>query len=161
MITTSKYYIILNNDELPAPRYVERGLGIGGVKITDSLSKAKRYDKLEEAERIAAIARKQKEKEPGGDQTTVEIITEGEGQSDGWVTRFRFEQTSTGAESLFQMKKTPAGIMSRYLTMSGDSSPERPKAEMKRCVEAWIACMGAWLMHQIEEAESKETRKNE
>ena len=38
----SKYYIQLNNDELPAPMYVERGLGFGGVKITGDIRAARR-----------------------------------------------------------------------------------------------------------------------
>ena len=45
------YYIRLVNDELPAPLYVERGLGFGGVKLTGSLKDARRYPTEAEAEK--------------------------------------------------------------------------------------------------------------
>ena len=73
----SKYYVQLVNDEFPAPLYVERGLGFGGVKLTGSIKEARRYDTEQEAEKIAALARAQKDKERGGECTTVEIVREG------------------------------------------------------------------------------------
>ena len=152
----AKYYIQLVNDELPEPRYVERGLGIGGVKLTDDLRAAKRYDTEAEAEKIAALARVQKDKERGGEMTTVQIVTEGGSEAgDGWETRFRFEQCSTGAETLFQMKKTADGIMSRYVTFNGNISPERPAAEMDKCFVAWTDCVRAWAHARITQKEAR------
>lgn len=139
------YYIRLVNDELPAPLYVERGLGFGGVKLTDSLGSARRYDSREEAEKIAAIARQQKDKERGGESTTVEIVAEGAESVGGWDIRARFDIPSSGAESRFEMKKTPAGIKCRYIAVSGSVSREYEAGEMSRAVSDWTSSVGAWF----------------
>lgn len=140
-----KFYIRLVNDELPGPIYVERGLGFGGVKLTDSLRNARRYDSREEAEKIAALARQQKDKERGGESTTVEIVTEGAETSDGFELRARFEVPASGAESRFEMKKTPAGIKCRYVAVSGSVSREYEAGEMSRAVSDWTSSVGAWF----------------
>ena len=69
-----KYYIKITHPERSAPVYVERGLGIAGVRLTESLDRARRYDTRAEAEKFAAIAEKQKAKETGGELSTVEIV---------------------------------------------------------------------------------------
>ena len=143
----SKYYIQLVNDELPAPLYVERGLGFGGVKLTGDIRAAKRYDTEAEAEKIAALARAQKDKERGGETTTVEIVCEGSG--DGWETRARFELPASGAESSFQMKKTDAGIVSRYVGMDGIASKEYAAGNMKSAITDWINSSGAWFAAKV------------
>ena len=140
-----KYYVRLVNDELPAPLYVERGLGFGGVKLTDSLGSARRYDTREEAEKIAALARTQKDKERGGESTSVEIVSEGAEMSDGFELRARFEVPASGAESRFEMKKTPSGIKCRYVAVSGSVSREYEVGEMSRAVSDWTSSVGAWF----------------
>jgi hypothetical protein len=144
-----KYYIRLVNDELPAPLYVERGLGFGGVKLTGSIREARRYDTEQEAEKIAALARAQKDKERGGECTTVEIVTEDNGETDGFETRVLFQLPASGAASTFQMKKTDAGIVSRYIDMNGAESREYGPAEMKQAVADWINCAGAWFVDKV------------
>ena len=145
----ARYYITLTNDETP-PRYVERGLGFGGVKLTDSLRNAKRYDTEEEAEKVAALARAQKDKERGGETTTVEIIREGgEDQPDGWEVRARFDVPSIDASSRFEMKKADGGIMSRYVGIDGKASREYGGDEMKKAVSDWINATGAWFASKI------------
>lgn len=144
-----KYYIRLVNDELPAPLYVERGLGFGGVKLTGSMKEARRYDTEQEAEKIAALARAQKDKERGGECTTVEIVTEDTGETDGFETRVLFQLPASGAASTFQMKKTDAGIVSRYVDMNGAESREYGPAEMKQAVSDWINCAGAWFADKV------------
>ena len=144
-----KYYIRLVNDELPAPLYVERGLGFGGVKLTDSLTAAKRYDTLAEAEKIAAAANAQKAKERGGESTTVEIVNEGAEIPDGWEPRARFEVPASGAESRFEMLKTPAGIRCRYTSVSGNISREYGTAEMSRAVADWTSSVSAWFAAKV------------
>ena len=139
------YYIRLVNDELPAPLYVERGLGFGGVKLTGSLKDARRYPTEAEAEKIAAIARQQKDKERGGESTTVEIVAEGAESVGGWDIRARFEVPASGAESRFEMKKTPAGIKCRYVAVSGSVSREYEAGEMSRAVSDWTSSVGAWF----------------
>lgn len=139
------YYIRLVNDELPAPLYVERGLGFGGVKLTGSLKDARRYPTEAEAEKIAANARQQKDKERGGESTTVEIVSEGAETSDGFELRARFEVPASGAESRFEMKKTPAGIKCRYIAVSGSVSREYEAGEMSRAVSDWTNSVGAWF----------------
>ena len=145
-----KYYIRLVNDELLAPLYVERGLGFGGVKLTGSLKEARRYDTEQEAEKIAALARAQKDKERGGECTTVEIVTEDTGETDGFEIRVRFELPASGAESTFQMKKTDAGIVSRYVDLNGNVSKEYAAESKKQAVSDWINCVGAWFANKIE-----------
>ena len=140
-----KFYIRLVNDELPGPIYVERGLGFGGVKLTGNLAAAKRYDTLAEAEKIAAAANAQKAKERGGESTTVEIVNEGAEMPDGWEPRARFEVPASGAESRFEMKKTPAGIKCRYVAVSGSVSREYEAGEMSRAVSDWTNSVGAWF----------------
>lgn len=145
----SKYYIKITNDETE-PRYVERGLGFGGVKITDSLKAARRYDTEAEAEKVAAIARSQKNKEPGGEMTTVEIVAEADpDDAEGWEVRARFELPATGAESRFEMKKTDAGIVSRYVGMDGTTSRVYDKNEMIKAVSDWINASGAWFAARL------------
>ena len=139
------YYIRLVNDELPAPLYVERGLGFGGVKLTGSLKDARRYPTEAEAEKIAALARQQKDKERGGESTTVEIVAEGAESVGGWDIRARFEVPASGAESRFEMKKTPAGIKCRYVAVSGSVSREYEAGEMSRAVSDWTSSVGAWF----------------
>lgn len=145
-----KYYIRLVNDEMPAPLYVERGLGFGGVKLTGSLKDAKRYETEQEAEKIAALARSQKDKERGGECTTVEIVAEESGESgDGWETRVRFELPASGSESCFQMKKTDVGIISRYSDINGAFSKEYAAQDMTKAVSDWINCVGAWFAAKV------------
>ena len=146
------YYIRLVNDELPAPLYVERGLGFGGVKLTGSLKEARRYPTEAEAEKIAAFARQQKDKERGGESTTVEIVSEGAETSDGFELRARFEVPASGAESRFEMKKTPAGIKCRYVAVSGSVSREYEAGEMSRAVSDWTNSVGAWFASKIGKA---------
>lgn len=151
-----KYYIQLTNDELPAPLYVKYGKGFSGVEVTGSLKDAKRYDTEGEAEKIAAIARAQKDKERGGEMTTVEVIAEeGGADADGWETRFRFEQCSTGAESAFEMCKSPGGILSRYTTISGNISEEFTREQMKTAARAWTDSIYAWICDKIERRQAK------
>ena len=144
-----KYYVRLVNDELPAPLYVERGLGFGGVKLTDSLRNARRYDSREEAEKIAALARQQKAKERGGESTTVEIVNEGAEMPDGWEPRARFEVPASGAESRFEMRKTAAGIRCRYTSVSGNISREYEAVEMSRAVADWTNSVSAWFAAKV------------
>jgi hypothetical protein len=145
----ARFYIQLTNDET-APRYVERGLGFGGVKLTDSLRSAKRYDTEQEAEKIAALARAQKDKERGGECTTVEIVREGgEDPPDGWEIRARFEVPSIDASSAFEMKKTDAGIMSSYVGIDGKTSREYGGSEMKEAISDWINATGAWFASKV------------
>ena len=146
-----KYYIQLINEEMPAPLYVKFGKGFSGVELTGSLKEARRYDTEEEAEKIAAIARAQKDKERGGETTTVQIVTEGGGNiDDGWATRFRFTQDSTGAETVFQMKKSPDGIRSRYIAFGGGVSEEFPPGKMKDGFNKWLSAVGAWGCAKID-----------
>lgn len=143
-----KYYIRLSNAEFPSPLYVERGLGFGGVKITGNIREARRYSTRDEAEKIAAIARSQKDKERGGEQTTVEIVTEGGSETaDGWDIRARFELPASGAESLFEMKKTDAGIISRYIGMNGTAS--REYHDIREAVSDWTNSVGAWFAAKV------------
>ena len=151
----AKYYIQLVNDEFPSPMYVERGLGFGGVKLTRDIRGAKRYDTKAEAEKVAAIARSQKNKERGGETTTVEMVTEESGVPDGWEVRSRFELPASGAVSTFQMKKTDTGITSRYIDMNGAESRVYAAAEMKQAVADWINCVGAWFTAQIIDRRTK------
>ncbi len=144
-----KYYIRLINDEWPAPLYVERGLGFGGVKLTGSLNDARRYYTEQEAEKIAAIARSRKDNERGGECTTVEIVTEDTGDNDGFEIRAWFELPSSGTVSTFQMKKTDAGIVSRYVDMNGDMSRTYPSEHKKEAVADWINCVGAWFADKV------------
>ena len=143
----SKYYIQLVNDELPAPMYVERGLGFGGVKITGNIRAAKRYDTEAEAEKIAALARAQKDKERGGETTTVEIVCEDRG--DGWESRASFSVHSSGSESSFQMKKTDAGIVSRFVGMDGNVSKEYSSSDLRKAVLDWVNSSGAWFAAKV------------
>ena len=143
-----KYYVRLVNDELPAPIYVERGLGFGGVRLTGNLREARRYYTEKEAEKIAALARAQKDKERGGECTTVEIVTE-EDETDGFEIRARFGLPASGAESSFQMKKTDAGIVSRYVDLNGNVSKEYAAESKKQAVADWINCVGAWFADKI------------
>ena len=152
----SKYYIQIVNEELPVPMYVERGLGFGGVKLTDSLRAAKRYDTEEEAEKVAALARAQKDKERGGECTTVEIVREGVEAPDGWEVRARFDVPSIDASSRFEMKKTDSGIMSRYVGIDGKTSREYGGDEMKKAVSDWINATGAWFASKISGKKAKE-----
>ena len=144
-----KFYIRLVNDELPGPIYVERGLGFGGVKLTDSLGSARRYDSREEAEKIAAIARQQKDKERGGESTTVEIVAEGAESIGGWDIRARFDIPSSGAESRFEMCKTAEGIRSRYVEFSGTVSKEYGADQMRQAAADWTNSVGAWFASKI------------
>lgn len=137
------YYIRLVNDELPAPLYVERGLGFGGVKLTGSLKDARRYPTEAEAEKIAALARQQKDKERGGESTTVEIVAE------GWDIRARFDIPSSGAESRFEMRKSPEGIKSRYVSMNGTVSQEYGADMMQQAVSDWTNSVGAWFAAKV------------
>lgn len=137
------YYIRLVNDELPAPLYVERGLGFGGVKLTGSLKDARRYSTEAEAEKIAALARQQKDKERGGESTTVEIVAE------GWDIRARFDIPSSGAESRFEMRKSPEGIKSRYVSMNGTVSQEYGADKMQQAVSDWTNSVGAWFAAKV------------
>ena len=146
----AKYYVQLVNDELPAPLYVKYGKGFSGVELTGSLKEARRYDTEAEAEKIAALARAQKDKERGGEMTTVQIVTEDAGSSDGWETRFRFTQDSTGVETVFQMKKSPDGIRSRYITFGGSVSDEFPPGSMKDGYNKWLSAVGAWGCAKID-----------
>lgn len=144
-----KFYIRLVNDELPGPIYVERGLGFGGVKLTDSLGSARRYDTREEAEKIAALARQQKDKERGGESTTVEIVAEGAESVGGWDIRARFDIPSGGAESRFEMCKTAEGIRSRYVEFSGTVSKEYGADQMRQAAADWTNSVGAWFASKI------------
>ena len=143
------YYIRLVNDELPAPLYVERGLGFGGVKLTGSLKDARRYPTEAEAEKIAALARQQKDKERGGESTTVEIVSEGAETSDGFELRARFEVPASGAESRFEMRKTSEGIRSRYVEFSGTVSKEYGADQMRQAAADWTNSVGAWFASKI------------
>lgn len=58
-----------------APRYVECGLGLGKVKLTESLPAAKRYESYTTAEKIAQTALSLVKKEPG-EHATVDIKEE-------------------------------------------------------------------------------------
>ena len=143
------YYIRLVNDELPAPLYVERGLGFGGVKLTGSLKDARRYPTEAEAEKIAALARQQKDKEPGGESTTIEIVEEGAGDPGAWDIRARFDIPSSGAESRFEMRKSPEGIKSRYVSMNGSVSQEYGADKMQQAVSDWTNSVGAWFAAKV------------
>lgn len=143
------YYIRLVNDELPAPLYVERGLGFGGVKLTGSLKDARRYPTEAEAEKIAALARQQKDKERGGESTTVEIVAEGAESVGGWDIRARFDIPSSGAESRFEMRKSPEGIKSRYVSMNGTVSQEYGADKMQQAVSDWTNSVGAWFAAKV------------
>ena len=140
------YYIRVINDEVPAPLYVERGAGFSGVLLTDDINAARRYSTREEAEKIAALARKQ--------SSTVEIIEEGTREQPGeWSDRFEFRQCSTGARSVLQMRKTPEGIKTRYITIGGSVSEERGKPGMDDAVIAWTDALRAWLIQKIHEGD--------
>lgn len=143
------YYIRIVNDELPAPLYVERGLGFGGVKLTGSLKEARRYPTEAEAEKIAALARQQKNKERGGESTTVEIVAEGAESVGGWDIRARFDIPSSGAESRFEMRKSPEGIKSRYVSMNGTVSQEYGADKMQQAVSDWTNSVGAWFAAKV------------
>lgn len=147
------YYIQIVNDEVPT-RYVERGVGFGGVKITDSLQNAKRYSTREEAEKVAALARKQKDREPGGEMSAIEIIEENQG-SDGWEIRARFELPASGAESRFEMKLSQSGIFSRYIGFDGLASPEYRPEEMRDAVSDWTNSVSAWFAAKIGRRDGK------
>ena len=145
------YYIRLTNDEWPAPRYVERGMGFGGVAITGSLRNAKRYSSEEEAGKIAEQARRQKDKEPGGETTTVEVVKDDTGEDPAsWDVRARFELPASGTESRFEMKKTGSGIVCRYVDLNGNVSKEYAAESKKQAVSDWINCVGAWFANKIE-----------
>lgn len=145
-----KFYIRLANDEWPAPRYVERGMGFGGVAITGSLRNAKRYSSEEEAGKIAEQARRQKNKEPGGETTTVEVVKDDTGEDPSWDVRARFELPTSGTESRFEMKKTGSGIVCRYVDLNGNVSKEYAAESKKQAVSDWINCVGAWFANKIE-----------
>lgn len=145
-----KFYIRLTNDEWPAPRYVERGMGFGGVAITGSLRNAKRYSSEEEAGKIAEQARHQKDKEPGGETTTVEVVKDDTGEDPAsWDVRARFELPASGTESRFEMKKTGSGIVCRYVGLNGNVSKEYPSADMQKAVSDWTNSVGAWFAAKI------------
>ena len=145
-----KYYITILNDERATPLFVERGLGFGGVKLTGDERAARRYDTQEEAEKIAAIARNQKDKETGAETTTVQIIEEECG--DAWDVRARFELPASGAESRFEMKKTGSGIVSRYVGMNGSVSQEYSPADVLKAVSDWTNSVGAWFAAKVKGA---------
>ena len=150
------YYIRITNDEAPAPLYVERGAGFSGVLLTADINAARRYSTREEAEKIAALARKQRDKESGGESSAVEIIEEGAQEQPGeWSDRFEFRQCSTGARSVLQMRKAPEGIKTRYITINGSVSEERGKSDMDDAVIAWTDSLRAWLIHKIHEGDKR------
>lgn len=136
----SKYIVRILLPDKP-PQYIERGMGIGGVKLCDSPETARKYENTEAAEKFAEIARKHIE------GCTAEIVENS--PEDEWCDRFEFVQSTTGMRSIFQMRKAPDGLRCRYLTFNGTASPERPRAELDAAVIAWTDCIRAWLIAQI------------
>ena len=70
----SKFIVRVTNDEFALPRYVECGLGFAGVRLTEDINKARRYETADDAEKAAKTARAQKAREHGGEQSLVEVI---------------------------------------------------------------------------------------
>ena len=67
--------------------------------------------------------------------------------ADGWDIRARFELPASGAESLFEMKKTDTGIISRYVGMNGSAS--REYHDIREAVSDWTNSVGAWFAAKV------------
>ena len=92
-----------------APRYVECGLGLGKVKLTESFPAAKRYDTYTAAEKIAEAARKMVEKEPNADHLAIDIKEEKppipEPPADAeWITQMKFSWGKDLAAGTLQLQ---------------------------------------------------------
>lgn len=171
----SKYYIRITDDTEPAPKYLQRICSDGRPLFTASSGFAKRFITLELAEEIAAKMRSQTSARDG-ESSLIEIIDTltdrpvgepeeeprvvkppdippfpGSENNGEWNTRFKFVWCKTGQESTFEMCRIADGIKCRYKPLLGGKSEEYPKAKMISAFRAWLDCIIAWAVNQIEE----------
>lgn len=170
----SKFYIRVTDDTAPAPKYLQRIGNDGRPIFTESSGCAKRFITLELAEEIAAKMRSQTSARDG-ESSLIEIIDTltdrpvgepeeeprvvkppdippfpGSENNGEWNTRFKFVWCKTGQESTFEMCRTADGIKCRYKPLLGGKSEEYPKAKMISAFRAWLDCIIAWAVNQIE-----------
>lgn len=171
----SKYYIRITDDTEPAPKYLQRIGSDGRPLFTASSGFAKRFITLELAEEIAAKMRSQRTARDG-ETCTIDVIDTqtdrpagepepepevvkppaippfpGTENTEDWNPRFKFVWCKTGQESTFEMCRTADGIKCRYKPLLGGKSEEYPKAKMISAFRAWLDCIIAWAVNQIEE----------
>ena len=112
-----------------APRYVECGLGLGKVKLTESLPAAKRYETYTAAEKIAEAALKMVKKEPNSEHAAVDIKEEREEIPEPpadaeWVTQMKFAwgKDLAAGSLLLQMLKFEGRDWYRWIDDQGRAS---------------------------------------
>lgn len=159
----TKWIVAIYNPEI-SPRYVECGLGLGKVKLTEDFSSAKRYDTYEAADKIAKAARELKKKEPGGEHSGVEIIEEKPkipepSKSDEWVTQMQFawgKDLAAGTLRLQMLKKDGVDWY-RWIDDQGRKYP--PSQTWQSYASAFLARSAEVTIGKLLDYEAKKAKK--